>query len=172
MEIKRRKNKKQKKRVKGVPLQRRRLKALQLRQQGMSYDRIGKALGVDIGTAYSDVMKSLDEIDEQRKEEADKLRTLEITRLDRLLEKLEEGIKKKTKKKVIKGKVYEIVEQDIDLTSFIMSYIRIMDRRARYIVGLDAPIKTEQDIGARLKEAMEQAGEDVVGILKRLAGQE
>ena len=174
MKIKRRRKNKTK-RVNKVPINERRLSALKLRQKGMSYDRIAKQLGINIGSAYQDVMAALNEIDSERKEEADKLRVLEITRLDRLVEKLEAGLKKRTMQRVVgkgaKAVVVEYTEQEIDLTAFVMSYIKIMDRRSRYIAGLDAPIKTEQDVSERLKAAMEGAGEDVITVLKRLAGE-
>ena len=156
--------------------QKRRQKSLELRLTGMSYDRIGKQTGVTIGQAYKDVKAMLDEVNEKALEDAQRLRVMELTRLDRLLEKLEEALKVKKKNKIIgrgsKQQVIIIEEQEIDITSFIYTYIRIMDRRSRYIAGLDAPLKTEADIGERLKAAMETAGEDVMGVLKRLAGEE
>ena len=184
MQIKRRKavkarkekNREARKRLQGAPLAERRIRALRLRQQGMSYDRIGKRLDIGIGAAYQDVMSALNEIDEKRKEAADQLRVLEITRLDRLIEKLEAGLRKKKSKIVVgkgdKRRVIEVEKQDVDLVSFIHSYIRIMDRRSRYIAGLDAPKEVKADVSERLKEAMESAGDDVVGILKRLAGED
>jgi hypothetical protein len=156
--------------------QQRRIKSLELRLTGMSYDRIGKQTGVTIGQAYKDVKAMLDEVNEKALEDAQHLRVVELTRLDRLLEKLEGAFKKKKKLKVIgrgsKQTTVEIEEQDIDITNFIYAYIRIMDRRSKYIAGLDAPLKTESDIGDRLKAVMEIAGEDVVEVLKRLAGEQ
>ncbi len=156
--------------------QQRRQKSLELRITGMSYDRIGQQTGVTIGQAYKDVKAMLDEVNEKALEDAQRLRVMELTRLDRLLEKLEEALKVKKKNKIIgrgsKQQVIIIEEQEIDITSFIYTYIRIMDRRSRYIAGLDAPLKTEADIGERLKAAMETAGEDVMSVLKRLAGEE
>ncbi len=177
MKIKiRKKTTKTEKELSSLDREKRRQKSLELRLTGMSYDRIGKQTGVTQGQAYKDVKIQLDEVNEKALEDAQRLRVIELTRLDRLLEKLEEALKVKKKNKIVgkgdKQKVIVWEEQDIDITSFIYAYIRIMDRRSKYIAGLDAPLKTEADIGERLKAAMETAGEDVMSVLKRLAGEE
>lgn len=176
MEIKRRRKKLKTEQEKiALTIEKRRQVSLQLRLKGMAYERIGEQTGVTVGQAYKDVKAQLDMVNESALEDAQRLRVMELTRLDRLLEKLEEAVKVKKKSKVIgrgsKQRIIIVEDQEIDVAGFVYAYIRIMDRRSRYIAGLDAPLKTESDIGERLKAAMETAGEDVVSVLKRLAGE-
>ncbi|WP_106459593.1 hypothetical protein [Aphanothece hegewaldii] len=60
----------------------RRVKALKLRQKGVSYRDIASQLKCSLTTAYSDVKKMIDQINQEAKEEAEMLRTLELLRLD------------------------------------------------------------------------------------------
>lgn len=62
--------------------------ALQLRMQGFSYARIGKALGVSKATAWRLVTDALREVAIGTREAAEELRTLELARLDDLWRRL------------------------------------------------------------------------------------
>ena len=68
------------------------------------------------------------------------------------------------------SRLLESETREICLTEFVMGYIRIMDRRARYIVGLDVPKEVKTDVGDNLREAMEVASTDLLTTLKTLAG--
>lgn len=63
----------------------RRLKALSLRQAGASFRDIASQLGVSRQQAYRDVDAALSELAELQREKTEKLRALELARLDRLL---------------------------------------------------------------------------------------
>ena len=171
MKIKRRKNKTttpQKNRMPGrgrprkrdigaqLMLQQRSREALKLRQEGMSYYRIGEELGIDAAMAFQDVNKQLKKIDESLSEETEKLRRLELTRLDRLLEGLGPALKSK-----------DYYERGMALDKAI----KIMDRRAKYIPGMDAPSQVMGGLDDGLKSVVEQAGQEVLLMLKRLAGE-
>lgn len=62
----------------------RRVKALKLRQRGLPYPQIAEALGVSTRTAYRDVRKELEKIQETCAEEAELVREIELRRLDEL----------------------------------------------------------------------------------------
>ena len=134
----------------------RRRDALRLRQEGMSYFRIGEVLGIATALAYQDVDKMLKKIDESLSEETEKLRRLELTRLDRLLEGLRPALKSK-----------DYYERGMALDK----KIKIMDRRAKYIPGMDAPSQFIGSLDDGLKSTVEQAGQEVLLMLKRLAGE-
>lgn len=63
----------------------RRVKALSLRQAGASFRDIGNQLGVSRQQAYRDVDLALTELAHHQRQKAEKLRALELARLDRLL---------------------------------------------------------------------------------------
>ena len=107
--------------------------ALELRQAGLGYREIAivltnKGFQCKFTTAYKDVIKALDELKDKTMEEADKLRTLELTRLDTML--------KSIWSKVVKGEVASIDRA-----------LRISERRSK-LLGIDAPqeIKAEVDM--------------------------
>lgn len=101
----------------------RQLAALKLRQAGMTYRDIGERLEVSHVTAYNDVQTMLDRVNEETREEATKVRDLEVARLDNALRA-----------------IYTRVLQG-DLKA-IEVMLKIQDRRAKF-QGLDAPTKTE-----------------------------
>ena len=92
------------------------VKALDLRIGGATYRQIGAHLGVSECTAYHDVQ---DELDAIGKEKAERLRELEIQRLDALTMALAPGI------------------QSGDVRA-ILATVRVMERRAK-LLGLDGP---------------------------------
>src|SRR5260370_20708779 len=60
----------------------REVKALELRKAGWSYPKIGRELGVSQVAAYKIVMRVLDRFGEKAKEDAEKLRAIELHRLE------------------------------------------------------------------------------------------
>jgi len=99
----------------------REVKALELRKAGASYKQIAEKLGyADPKGAWSAVMRALDRL--VPKEDAEKVRKLELSRLDTIALRLWKRI---------------VEEGDIQAVN---AYLRVMERRARYL-GLDAPQK-------------------------------
>ena len=62
----------------------RRMSALERRKAGGSYREIARQLGVDVHTAYADVMAELATLRENTVEQAAELRDLELQRLDEM----------------------------------------------------------------------------------------
>lgn len=114
-------------------------KALALRRTGLGYEKIGEALGIPTSTAYDSVIRGLEDAIENRREEAEKVRQLEIDRLDELLAAC---WPKATKPN----------------PALIDRVLRIMERRAK-LLGLDAPAKQQvADIGS-ITDKLVQAAE-------------
>jgi len=90
--------------------------ALELRLAGASYRDIAQALNCSVGTATNDCKEAMAEIPMQQ---ADEMRTVELSRLDRL--------QRAVWPKAVKGDL-----QAVDRA------IKIIDRRAK-LFGLDAP---------------------------------
>ena len=96
-------------------------RALELRKAGLSYAQIAEKLGyADPSGAHKAVMRALDKL--VPKEDVEKVRRLELARLDAIAIKLWKQI---------------VEEGDIQAVN---AYLRVMERRARYL-GLDAPQK-------------------------------
>ena len=184
MKIKRRNSKKPlPKQVKGDrrksdPVKKARLqnRALQLRIEGKTYQEIANEIGYAKATsAHRFVMEAIQAINEQMAEKVSELRTLELNRLDRLIQKLEKSHKLKEVIKEIgrgsKKTTIKVKEREVDTISFIYAYIRLMDRRAQYIAGLNAPKQFEADVGGKLKEQMEVASVELVDLLKQISGE-
>lgn len=112
-------------------------RALELRSSGLSYRAIAAALGVSEFAAYYDVQDELGRLDPVIKKQAERLRDLEATRLDRLWLALQSGIKA--------GK-----------PGAIMAAVRVMERRAK-LFGLDAPTKVEMSDATTLAEKIQAA---------------
>jgi len=66
--------------------------ALALRLQGYTYDQIGEMLGRPRSTVHKAVQRALDRRVKEIEGQADKLRQMELDRIDRLLTKLEPRI--------------------------------------------------------------------------------
>lgn len=95
-------------------------KALELRKAGATYAQIAEKLGYsDPKSAWHAVMRALDRLP---REDAEKVRRLELSRLDTIALRLWRKI---------------VEEGDIQAVN---AYLRVMERRARYL-GLDAPEK-------------------------------
>ena len=94
------------------------LRALELRESGMSYVKIAKQIQRSSRTAYKYVQSALDLV---IKEPAEKVLKLEIKRLDRLLEAV-------------------WLKAEMGDPDSVRTAIKIMERRAKY-QGLDAPEK-------------------------------
>jgi transposase len=98
-------------------------RALDMRMMGYSYRAIAKDTGVSEGTAYNDVQSSLASLDQVKKGQAERLRELELVKLDHAETRLAKHINN--------GDV-----------KAILAMVRISERRAK-LTGLDAPTKAE-----------------------------
>jgi len=111
----------------------RRASVFHLKKQGLTYRTISKAMiekypgrlpkGYDERYAYKDVMAVLDKLNKEIKADAEQVRRMELERLDNMF------VKNFTR--AVKGD-----------PKAVLSCMRIMDRRSRYL-GLDAPTKNE-----------------------------
>ena len=100
------------------------LKALELRKKGMRYEQIAQQLGYSRrGNAHKAVMKEIELLAKECREEAAQVRDLELQRLDALY-----------------LKAWEAVEEG-DLPA-IDRCLRVQERRAK-LLGLDAAEKIE-----------------------------
>lgn len=95
--------------------------ALELRLAGATYSNIAKALGVSKGYAWKLIDRAVQEVSEKCSEAAEKIRTIELARLDKL-------------RMVLWPKRADPRVCD--------SLLRISERTAK-LYGLDAPTKTE-----------------------------
>lgn len=114
-------------------------KALQLREQGGTYEQIGRVLGISLSRAYQDIEEALKEI---TREPAEHVLKVELRRLDRLWQVAYQ--------ESLKG----------DMKAMDRA-IKIMERRARYL-GLDSPqqlkiASEEVDLDAAMNRIMEAA---------------
>ena len=98
-------------------------KALELRVTGGSYRQIGAALGVGLKTAYYDVQRELGKLDAVNEASAERVRDLELARLDRITIAL-------------------WPRAGTGDPRAVTAMIRVMDRRAK-LLGLDAPARVE-----------------------------
>ena len=129
--------------------------ALQLREQGMTYDAIAKELGVSRTTAFDDVKDSLHEI---IREPAEELRDLELSRLDNMLLRLNTElaavVKDRRQDKLSADKAAQSVARIVD------GQLRVSDRRAQ-LLGLDSPQRIELggdvDLDATVEKIMAAA---------------
>lgn len=101
----------------------RRLKALDLRKEGKSYQYIANELGTSLAKVYTDIgMLLRKEIDKRTKTQLNQIVQLELGRLDLLFEKAWKEVKNNNMAAIEKA-------------------LKIMERRARYL-GLDSPAKS------------------------------
>lgn len=115
----------------------RRQKAIDLRKAGLTYDEIGKQLGVSGVAAYKMVKKVLDTIAAETKEDAEELVRLELERLDFYLKSLEGKIRSGDHKAV-------------------NAAIKISERRSR-LTGMDTPVKvalSAEEAAAQLRKML------------------
>lgn len=104
----------------------RRLEAIQLRRDGLSFTEIGSRLGISRQMANRIVRRELQNLQALSLQEADLLRTLEADRLDLLL-------------KSFMPKAREGDHKAADVV------LKVIDRRAK-LFGLDAPTRTENQV--------------------------
>jgi Homeodomain-like domain len=109
-------------------------KAIELRAAGASYREIGAALGVTHVTARNWVLTAVDEV---KYEQAETMRKVEGTSLDRLQ----------------RAMWPEAIQGDAKAA---MAVLRIMERRAR-LFGLDAPVKVDAQVTEVTQADMEMA---------------
>ncbi len=95
--------------------------ALELRKQGVSYVKIAEMLGLaGPSSAYAAVVTGMKDV---LQEPAEELRTLEVTRLDALIEKL-----------------WPQLDHPLLGLQAADRVLKVMERRAR-LLGLDSPVK-------------------------------
>jgi hypothetical protein len=99
----------------------RRSKALELRIAGASFEQIGQALGIATSAAWKHVTSALDQTKAKLAENAERVRAIEVRRLDAIVMSLW-------------GRRSDPRHAD--------TILRAMDRRAR-LLGLDAPTRAE-----------------------------
>ena len=94
-----------------------------MRMLGYSYRAIAKDCAVNEATSYKDVQSALSSLDKVKKDTAEKMREMELVRLDHMTQRLAADVNKGD-------------------TKAILAEVRIMERRAR-LCGLDEPTKAE-----------------------------
>lgn len=117
-----------------------RLKAFELRKQGLPYREIGAMLGVTTMTAHNYVHKILEELHEQTLAHGRKYVEVELERLDNMIKPL-----------LPRSADGEIAAQEMIL--------KIMSRRTKYL-GLDEPEKHEHSGTLTLEQLILQSIED------------
>lgn len=103
-------------------------RAVELRTQGWTYQRIADECGVSVSTAYAAVVRYLEETRAVSREHAEEIRRLELDRLDRMLA------------------AFGPRAEDGDAAA-ADRVLRIQERRAK-LLGLDAPAETRSTIDA------------------------
>jgi hypothetical protein len=98
-------------------------KVLDLRRQGISYEKIHRITGLSISGAHAMVKRVMERLTEYANETADEIKKQELLRLDEMQAALY--------KKAVKGDI-----RAID------AVLRIMQRRAK-LLGLDEPEKVD-----------------------------
>lgn len=104
-----------------VQVQQKRLLALQLREGGAKYREIAEQLQVTTSYAHELVMKAMDDLNDTVAETAERMRQLELNRLDKMWMDLS-------------------TRKDATSPRTIDTKLRIMERRAK-LLGLDAPMQ-------------------------------
>jgi len=107
----------------------REIACLELRMAGLTYRAIAAKLGISKSGAYHAVMRALRRLNEKSAEATAEVRTLEMQRLDDLLETLWPYRHKPT---------------------YVDRILRVMERRAR-LLGLDAPERREISGGMEIE---------------------
>lgn len=117
----------------------RELRALELRKAGASYAQIAEVLGISRSAAHKAVARALDKVIAEVRENADRLRALELERLDHLSRELW--------RQALKGHL-----------GAIDRLLKVMERRAK-LLGLDAPTKADIQ-GEQVIRIIEEVSED------------
>lgn len=117
-------------------------KAVGLRIKGCTYQQIGDALGISVGSAYQLVSTELARIRQDTAEKAEELRQIEVDRLDALLHRLNSELS---------------TAVDIgDIARLSESILKIATRRAAFL-GLDGPARIEHIIPDSPRAALASA---------------
>lgn len=103
-----------------------RLRALELRKQGLPYRKIGEVMGCRAGTAHQWVMWAFRELIESVNEAAEDVRKMELDRLDSMQAALWNDCEAGDK-------------------PAIAATLRIMERRSK-LLGLDSPQQVDQRV--------------------------
>lgn len=120
----------------------RRLRALDLRRNGLGYAAIASELGVSLGQAHADVQAGLKRIRTESAETAEELLSLELARLDRVVE-------------------LATAAAEAGDTKALGVVLRAVEVRVR-LLGLDArpdaaPVINAEDVLAKLRGRLERA---------------
>jgi hypothetical protein len=124
----------------------RREEAVRLRLKGKGYREIGKILGVSQTMAFKDVSAVLDRTREEADEVGEKVRRVELERLDYAIERCQI--------------LLESSEPDV-IAAGLNSLVRLQDRRARFL-GLDSPTKVDVGGGLAIGEVTPEAAARLV----------
>ena len=69
-----------------------------MRMLGFSYRSIAKDCGVNEATSYYDVQNALSSLDKVKKDTAEKMREMELVRLDHMTQRLAADVKRETRR--------------------------------------------------------------------------
>ena len=122
--------------------------ALALRLAGATYRNIAQQIDRSAKTAHQMVEEALRETEEATAEKADSLRELELRRLDRLMLSLWQ--------RALGGRIEKpngTIEESPPNAQYIDRILKIMERRARLVIGLEAPIEIDTRGQMTLDEA-------------------
>ena len=119
----------------------RREKAVNLRVTGATYRQIGDSLGVSGAQAYRIVQDSLRELAERTREHTERLRALELLRLDRwMLQLLPRADPPDPALTAEQNAARQADQLRVRMREAANALLRISERRAR-LCGLDMPLK-------------------------------
>lgn len=120
--------------------------ALKWRLSGLTYRLIAAEMGISESGAYKAVIRALGRLNERILEQAEEVRRMELERLDKMLRGLWPA--------ALTGH-----------QGAIDRVIKIMDRRARYISGLNAPAQLEV---RNWRKEIQEAGFDPAAAFEKL----
>ena len=128
----------------------RRLKAIELRRAGMTFEGIGKELSCSKQRAYQIVSKYMNQVQERCNEEVEAMRLLEAGRLD----EAQHAIWEKVRQGDIKA---------------VRVFLQLSARRAK-LFGLDSPIKIAPTDPSGENPYAGMSDEELLGVLKEAIG--
>lgn len=122
---------------------------LDLRRQAYTYREIEAITQINYGTVRNYIIAALEELKQEQMEKAELLRTMELTRLDKLLNKIEPQL--------AKGNLFAIDRA-----------LKIMERRAKYIQGMEVPqtVHLGNDKESPLIEAQSNLEDKLMRLIK------
>lgn len=148
-----------------VSVEQNKLKALDLRGEGKSYAKIADALGISKTRAHELVLEGLDELIVQSAESAEQVRTLELGRLDDLLDRLVVKLSLQRREVQAKSGLMVMVPDPNERT--VDAILRVMERRAK-LLGLDAPQEIVGAGGGPIQIANASASEEFLARVEKL----